>query len=547
MCRVVFAEAGATKVMIRCNRLHKNSPCNSKFPIIFPFIHHSFMKQFLLLLSMFIAASSFAQTEKKLKKLAATISVRDLQAKLNVIAGAEMEGRETATEGQRKAAAYIENYFKQLGLQPPTKDGYQMFFSVNQDSLALLSFAVNGQSFAPAQDVAISSFSFVSGEWNADSIVFAGFGITDSSTSDFKKVPVKNKWVLVAEGNVNDADKPAGVTNYSFRDASSSIVKAFQAKSYGAAGLIVMTKDFPRNKISLLSSMYIKAAGHAGIPLFFVSQKVASAILNKPLPKFSDIKTIEKGVYPASFACTTKVVTNTLQSSNVIGVLPGTDKKDEYVFITGHYDHLGKKDSVIYYGADDDGSGTTSVLELAETFAKAKEKGYAPRRTMVFMTVSGEEEGLWGSDYYVNHPLFPLNKTSVDLNIDMVGRIDPKRNNGDSMNYVYAIGEDKLSSDLLKISDSVNNKFVHLELDRKFNDPKDPNRFYYRSDHYNFASHGVPIIFYFNGTHADYHRPTDTVDKINFSLMKKRVQLVFYTAWVMANMDRMLVRDIPLK
>jgi Zn-dependent M28 family amino/carboxypeptidase len=163
------------------------------------------------------------------------------------------------------------------------------------------------------------------------------------------------------------------------------------------------------------------------------------------------------------------------------------------------------------------------------------------------MTVSGEEKGLWGSDYYTSHPVFPLNKTSVDLNIDMVGRIDPARKYGDSTNYVYTIGEDKLSSDLLRISDSINNKFVHMELDRKYNDPKDPNRFYYRSDHYNFAKNGVPVIFYFNGTHADYHRPTDTVDKINFELMSKRVKLIFYTAFEMANRSEMIKRDIPLK
>ena len=230
----------------------------------------------------------------------------------------------------------------------------------------------------------------------------------------------------------------------------------------------------------------------------------------------------------------------------MIGVLPGTDKKDEYVFVTGHYDHLGKKGNIIWYGADDDGSGTTSVLQIATAFAKAKQEGHGPRRTMVFMTVSGEEKGLWGSEYYTDHPLFPLDSTSVDLNIDMVGRIDPNYK-GDSTNYVYVIGEDKLSSDLQPITDSVNKQHVNMELDRRYNDLKDPNRFYYRSDHFNFAKHGVPIIFYFNGVHADYHQPTDTVDKINFDLMAKRDKLVFYTAWTMANRNNMLKRDIPLR
>ncbi len=232
--------------------------------------------------------------------------------------------------------------------------------------------------------------------------------------------------------------------------------------------------------------------------------------------------------------------------TNVIGFIEGTDKKDEYVFLTAHYDHLGKKDTVIYYGADDDGSGTVSVIEMAEAFSKAKAEGKGPRRSVVFMTVSGEEKGLWGSEYYSNNPVFPLEKTTVDLNIDMVGRIDPGRKNGDSTNYLYVVGDDKLSSDLKPISTDINTKYSNLELDYKFNDPSDPEQIFFRSDHYNFAKKGVPIIFYFDGIHKDYHRPTDTVDKINFDLMEKRVQFIFLTAWEMANRESMLKRDIPL-
>jgi len=237
-----------------------------------------------------------------------------------------------------------------------------------------------------------------------------------------------------------------------------------------------------------------------------------------------------------------------LQSSNVLGLLEGTDLKDEYVFITAHYDHLGKRDTVIWYGADDDGSGTVSVLELAEAFVKAKAAGHGPRRSIVFMTVSGEEKGLWGSEYYTDHPVYPLEKTTVDLNIDMIGRIDATRKQGDSMNYVYVVGDDKVSSDLKTISEATNKKYTRLELDYKFNDPKDPQRIYFRSDHYNFASKGVPIIFYYDGMlDADYHKPTDTPDKIYYSLLAKRAQLVFYTAWNMANRDEMLKRDLKLE
>ena len=238
--------------------------------------------------------------------------------------------------------------------------------------------------------------------------------------------------------------------------------------------------------------------------------------------------------------------TTVLNASNVIGYVEGTDRKDEYVFLTAHYDHLGKKDDVIYYGADDDGSGTVTVIEMAEAFAKAKQDGHGPRRTVVFMTVSGEEKGLWGSEYYSDHPVFPLEKTTVDLNTDMIGRIDPNRNYGDSTNYIYVIGNDKLSTDLDPISKSVNEKFTKLELDYKFNDPNDPERIYFRSDHYNFARKGVPIIFFFDGIHKDYHKPSDTVDKINFDIMEKRARFIFLNAWEMANRDEMLKRDIAL-
>jgi Zn-dependent M28 family amino/carboxypeptidase len=241
--------------------------------------------------------------------------------------------------------------------------------------------------------------------------------------------------------------------------------------------------------------------------------------------------------------------TSTAYASNVLGVLEGTDKKDEYVMITSHYDHVGKRaDGTIYYGADDDGSGTTTILELAEAFAEAKKAGKGPRRSIIFMTVSGEEKGLWGSAYYADNPLFPLEKTTVDLNIDMVGRVGEEyQKDKDSLNYVYIIGDDKLSSDLAVITDQVNSKYTKMKLDRKYNDPNDKNRFYYRSDHYNFAEKGVPVIFYFNGVHADYHRPTDTPDKINYPLMAKRGQLIYQTALEMANREEMLKRDKKLE
>lgn len=279
-----------------------------------------------------------------------------------------------------------------------------------------------------------------------------------------------------------------------------------------------------------------------------VAEKIMGAE-NKGIIEKMKSAAVPSKIYNAEIELGFSKTSKVAYASNVVGVLEGTDKKNEYVLLTSHYDHVGKRnDTTIFYGADDDGSGTTTVLEMAEAFAKAKAEGKGPRRTIVFMTVSGEEKGLWGSAYYANHPLFPLEKTTVDLNIDMVGRIGEEYlKDKDSTNYVYIIGDDKLSTDLATITDQVNKQNVKMKLDRKYNDPNDKNRFYYRSDHYNFAEKGVPVIFYFNGVHADYHRPTDTPDKINYPLMAKRGQLVFYTAWEMANRNDMLKRDLTLE
>ncbi len=193
-------------------------------------------------------------------------------------------------------------------------------------------------------------------------------------------------------------------------------------------------------------------------PVYFISEKIANEITNGRYNKPND-STKDKLFQPVHLQSKIKLSvgkqSDTIYANNVVGSIEGTDKKDEYVILTAHYDHLGKHDSVIHYGADDDGSGTVAILELAEAFVKAKAAGKGPRRSVVFMTVSGEEKGLWGSEYYSSHPLFPLDNTTVDLNIDMIGRIDPDYK-GDSLNYIYAIGENKLSSDLQKITDEVN-------------------------------------------------------------------------------------------
>lgn len=220
-------------------------------------------------------------------------------------------------------------------------------------------------------------------------------------------------------------------------------------------------------------------------------------------------------------------------SENIWAFIEGTDKKDEILVISAHYDHVGMKNGEVYNGADDDGSGTVALLEIAAAFQKAKKAGNGPRRSILFLHVTGEEHGLHGSRFYAENPLFPIANTITNINIDMIGRRGYEKENND--NYVYVIGSDRLSSDLHRISEEANTKYIGMELDYKYNDLNDPNRFYYRSDHYNFAKKGIPAIFYFNGVHDDYHKPTDTPDKIDYPLLTKRTKLAFAVAWELAN------------
>ena len=245
-----------------------------------------------------------------------------------------------------------------------------------------------------------------------------------------------------------------------------------------------------------------------------------------------------------------------VDSENVIAIIEGSEKPEEYLILTAHLDHVGygrtgsrlRKSYVgeikdrIHNGADDDGSGTVAMLEIAQAFKQASKKGKGPKRSIIFLHVTGEEKGLLGSAYYSDNPIYPLSKTVANLNLDMIGRIDPTRK-GDKREYIYIIGSDHDSQDLHNISEQTNLQTVNIDLDYRYNAKDDPQRFYYRSDHYNFAKKGIPIIFYFSGTHEDYHLPSDTPDKINYDLLELRSKLIFYTAWNIVNREQRVIVD----
>jgi hypothetical protein len=284
------------------------------------------------------------------------------------------------------------------------------------------------------------------------------------------------------------------------------------------------------------SKLRLPTTALGNFPIVFVNQKcIDVSNWSKPAQKWIK-KPTTSYVEAKKDRCTLRLVDSVgvLMTENVLGVIPGTDLADELVVLTAHYDHLGIEDGEIYNGADDNGSGTVALIEIAQSFAMARNNGHGPRRTVLIMPVTGEEKGLLGSRYYTDNPAYSMEQTVANLNIDMIGRTDVYH---DSANYVYIIGSDKLSTDLHKVNERAGELYGKVALDYRYNLEDEPNRFYYRSDHYNFVLHNVPSIFYFSGVHDDYHKPTDTIEKIDFQKVEHVTRLVFLTAWMLANQD----------
>lgn len=466
------------------------------------------------------------------------ITPADLKEYLSIIASDAFEGRETGKRGQKIAAAFISAHFEELGLTPPVNGNFYqpvpLYTSIQGD----IHMVVGNTTFDNFNDIAYYGTGDSGGELSTPA-VFVGKGRKE----DFDQVNVTDKAAVIEVESFAGFHEPLELAYQ--RGAKTVLVfnpdgnqfheLVEQLKAYTSAGTLSLTK--PSN-----------SAQHSGV--FFIAPAVAEKIFKTTLDKLKKAaleeakKSALKKLKPGSLRFQITLETKEVNSENVLGYLEGTDKKDELVLVTAHYDHIGKgknEGDQINNGADDDGSGTVSVLEIAKVFAQAKKDGAGPRRSMLFMTVTGEEKGLLGSDYYTQHPVFPLAKTVVDLNIDMVGRRDPQHK--DSAPYVYVIGSDKLSTDLHNLSERINKESTNLIFDYTYNDQNHPDRLYYRSDHWNFAKNNIPIIFYFDGIHEDYHKPSDEVSKIEFDLLAKRAQCVFYTAWEIANRDERILPD----
>lgn len=492
----------------------------------------------LLFIWACLHSQCFIYAQAPQQEYAELITPADLRQNLSILASDALEGRETGTRGQKMAAAFISYHFQDIGLKPPVNGSFYQSFELYQTFPGPAYVQVNGAQFRNFEDVIYVGNGSTGNEVTLP-VIFAGKG----STADYQRVDVAGKAVLLMPGE--RGDYRAKVSLARANNAKMVFILYSQSKDDFSDYASRLRRYFSDGRLSLEKP----GTEDADAGYFFVAPAVAEKMFNTSLEKLSayasDSKKLLKKVPEAKIAYKTSVETKTVKTENVLGYLEGTDKKDEVIVISAHYDHIGKKDGgdgdLINNGADDDGSGTVTVMQLAKVFAQARKDGKGPRRSMLFLTVTGEEEGLLGSEYYTTHPVFPLESTVVDLNIDMVGRRDEQHR--DSPPYVYVIGADKLSSELNRISESMNQKYSHLIFDYTYNDPGHPDRLYYRSDHWNFAQHNIPIIFYFDGIHEDYHMPSDEVQKIEFDLLAARAKCVFYTAWEIANRDERIMPD----
>ena len=491
--------------------------------------------------------------DKVAMQYAETITSADLSKHLELLAGKEFMGRGNGQEGLTKAAKYIADNFEQYGLTPmgDKKSYFQNVPLLIVDKMNP-TIAIGNTKYEFLKDYYCFNRSTSNMGDKVDEVLFLGYGIDDATYSNYKNVDVKGKTIVVLQGEPMLPDstylltknKTASVWTTDWRK------KTEVAKLKGVKNMLVITTDIAAKvtqyKSYILGEGMMQLAADVNntnptekiVNTFYISSDIAKQLLGKQYKKLTDAA--QKGKAKSKKISTNlslqvKKDAKELNVANILGYIEGTDLKDEVIILTAHYDHLGFEHNEVYYGADDDGSGTVALLEMAQAFAQAKAEGNGPRRSILIMPVAGEEKGLLGSRYYTDiAPVFPLKNTVADLNTDMIGRIDDQHENGD---YVYIIGDDKLSSELRRINEAMNLRYSQIDLDYRYNDENDPNRFYYRSDHYNFAKNDIPVIFYFNGTHPDYHKPSDTVDKIDFGAMEKRARLIFHTAWELANRE----------
>lgn len=521
----------------------------------------------LLLPSLLVFAAiapAFADNGSKFGN-ANAITADRLLAHLTFVASDEMEGRDTPSRGLDTTAKYIQSQMMQWGLKPMGDNG--TYFQKIPLKAAIVktdgtSASIAGTSLKYGDQFYASTTSGTA----SGQVVFlpTAWEKVGDASSPYSKIDVKDKIILAVQG------RPSGV---SFRDIRAGTVLTPQdaALKHGAKGLIfIYTNGGDWDSAVQLSTkggtprpQFDDEAPSTQPPSIIVKPEALAGLLQGERMSVDDLnKRITSGEFGDPFALqasktasmTIATDFNVVYTQNVVAGVEGKDStlKNEYVAVGAHYDHLGMRRTgtgdLIFNGADDDGSGTVSVLELAHAFAT----GPKPKRSIIFVWHCGEEKGLWGSDYFTNHPTVPITSIVAQLNIDMIGR---SRKDGDTKeankvltgpNAIYLVGTTRMSSELGAEAKDVNKKLYNLKYDFLYDDLNNPERIFFRSDHYNYAVHGIPILFWFDGVHEDYHRVSDEVAKIDFQKMEKVARTVYATAWDVANRKNRPKVDLPL-
>lgn len=495
-----------------------------------------------------------------------TITTEGLYADLSVIAHDSLEGRDTGSRGLEKAARYLSGRYKALGLKPVGDNGtYEQFFDVIApvtNSIEYTVTAADGEVINRSRvtKTQIGSFSHVfgGGAEAGGEIVFAGLGINDQEQG-INHFPddMAGKWVLMFAGSQLSGLR--GLLQEAGTKGVSGII-LIQTTNEQEYTKIASDAQFSIGKPGRMTLAYMRNEAPAMAPqlsIDAISPKLAARLLG--LGSAGELQNLYTSLRENPAAFTPRELgysltyrsdeqEKTITTSNIVAFLEGSDAKlkDEVVVLSSHYDHIGitAPDSTgdsINNGADDDGSGTVGVLNAAQAMMAAKKAGVGPRRSVLFIHVAGEEKGLLGSRYYSDYPIFPVENTVANINVDMIGRVDEF--NQDNEDFIYIIGGDLISSGLNTMLKEANRKTVNIDLSDRFNDLNDPNQFYRRSDHWNFGRLGIPFVFFFNGVHEDYHRPSDEIDKIEWGPFTKRSKLLFAATAEIANADERPVVD----
>ncbi|HVS80817.1 MAG TPA: M28 family peptidase [Pyrinomonadaceae bacterium] len=491
-----------------------------------------------------------------------TIAAAQLRDYLSFIASDEMEGRDTPSRGLDTTAKFIAMNLTRWGFKPAGDNGtFFQRIALRRDQLdgAHSTAEINGQKFNFGDDFLPNA---VGATLNGP-LVYAGNGwvVKSKNIDSYQGVDVKGKIVVIVGQGFPKGITRADLTGAMGVDWSSP---ALYAQQHGAKGILSIPEaattqnwEQQRQRIMLPARAIVERfqtqPNNAPVPTITMSAKMANALFEGE--KFDAATLITRGQggeqVPAFDLNSNKTVNITVAvkpdhptTQNVVAVWEGGDTvlKNEYVAVGAHYDHIGicapGTADPICNGADDDGSGTTALLGMAEAISHAKQR---PKRSVLFVWHCGEEKGLWGSRYFTEYPTIPLAQIVTQLNIDMIGRskkdgdTDPRNANLSGPNQIYVIGSKMMSTELGELTESVNRSFLNIQFDYRYDDPNDPNRFFFRSDHYNYARKGIPIVFFFDGVHEDYHRPGDEPQKIDYQKMEKVARTVYMMLWEVAN------------